>query len=76
MKRIGVRGRVLLNMIGRRRQYFEPKKVYEVDDETAAHPYLVGRLSFVEDVEKKVKEEPKTSADQVRKAPTRRRKSK
>ena len=75
MKRIGVRGRVLLNMIGRRRQYFEPKKVYEVDDETAAHPYLVGRLSFIEDVAQKV-EEPKPSPEQVRKAPTRRRKSK
>lgn len=76
MKRIGVRGRVLLNMAGRRRQFFEPKTVYEVDDETAAHPYLVGRLSFVEDVESKEKEEPQTPTESVQKAPTRRRKSK
>ncbi len=76
MKRITVKGRVLLNMSGGRQQFFEPKKVYEVDDKTAAHPYLVGRLSSIKDVTKKAPEEPPTPSEPTEKITTRRRKSK
>ena len=78
MKRIRVKGRVLLNMIGRKSQLFEPKRTYEVDDQTADHPFLRDRLLFVEDIV--TKEEKLETEEQkpvtVKKTSTRKRKSK
>lgn len=50
MKLLKVKSPVGLRLPNRETQWFKPSIVYEVDDETANHPFLAYYLESVEDV--------------------------
>lgn len=59
MKKIKVSSPLGLRLPKRDIQWFKPDTVYIVDEVTASHPFLVGRLASVEDIQPKPKRTPR-----------------
>lgn len=59
MKKIKVMSPLGLRLPKREIQWFKPNVVYTVDEVTASHPFLVGRLESIEDIQSKPKRTPR-----------------